>query len=96
MTSFKIGIRYDTMFNGGISPVLHLGANTLRFNTGLQFTVRRDTLSPVDMNQNLFRQYLYLSTSSFFNWVSLEGSVIREAGPFTQQNLRSRDALAEP
>ncbi len=85
---------YDTMFNGGISPVLHLGANTLRFNTGLQFTVRRDTLSPLDMNQNLFRQYLYLSTSSFFNWVSLAGSVIREAGPFTQQNLRSRDALA--
>ena len=45
---------HDTMFNGGISPVFHLGANTLRFNTGLQFTVRRDTLSPVDMNQDLF------------------------------------------
>jgi len=84
---------YDTMFNGGISPVLRLGSNTVTFNTGLQFTVRRDTLSPVDMNQNLFRQYLYLSTSSFFNWVSVQGSAIREAGPFTEQNLRSRDAL---
>jgi tetratricopeptide (TPR) repeat protein len=85
---------YDTMFNGGVSPVLRLGSNSLRFNAGLQFTVRRDTLSPVDMNQNLFRQYLYLSTSSFFNWVSVQGSVIREAGPFTEQNLHSRDALA--
>jgi len=65
----------------------------LRFNTGLQFTVRRDTISSVGMNQNLFRQYLYLSTSSFFNWVSVQGSVIREAGPFTEQNLHSRDAL---
>jgi tetratricopeptide (TPR) repeat protein len=85
---------YDTMINGGISPVLHLGSNSVRINTGLQFTIRRDTLSPVDMNQNLFRQYLYLSTSSFFNWVSVQGSAIREAGPFTEQNLHSRDALA--
>jgi len=85
---------YDTMFSGGISPVLHLGSNSLRFSTGLQFTVRRDALSPVDMNQNLLRQYLYLSTSSFFNWVSVQGSVIREAGPFTEKNLHSRDALA--
>jgi len=43
------------------------------------------------MNQNLFRQYVYLSTSSFFNWVSVRGFAIREAGPFTESNLRSRD-----
>ena len=82
----------DTIMNGGISPVLHLGSNTLAFNGGLQFTIRRDTISPEAMNQNLFRQYLYLSTSSFFNWVSVHGSVIREAGPFTDQTLHSRDA----
>jgi tetratricopeptide (TPR) repeat protein len=85
---------YDTILNGGITPVLHLGTNSITFNGGLQFTVRRDTISPVFMNQNLFRQYLYLSTSSFFNWVSVTGSAIHETGPFTDQNLHSRDAAA--
>jgi len=85
---------YDTILNGGIAPVLHLGTNSITFNGGLQFTVRRDTISPVFMNQNLFRQFLYLSTSSFFNWVSVTGSAIHETGPFTDQNLHSRDAAA--
>jgi tetratricopeptide (TPR) repeat protein len=82
---------YDTIFNGGITPVLHLGTNTIAFNGGLQFTVRRDTNSPVFMNQNLFRQFLYISTSSFFNWVSVNASALHESGPFTEQNLHSRD-----
>jgi tetratricopeptide (TPR) repeat protein len=85
---------YDTAFNGGITPTLRLGSATFAFNTGVQFTVRRDTISGLAMNQNLFRQYLYLSTSPFFNWVSITGSAIREAGPFTDQNLHSRDAAA--
>ncbi|MGH9528442.1 MAG: tetratricopeptide repeat protein [Terriglobales bacterium] len=83
---------YDTIFNGGVNPVVHLGNNTITFNPGLQFTIRRDTRSPVDLNQDLFRQYLYVNTSSFGNWVSFSGSMIREAGPFTEQNLHSRDA----
>jgi tetratricopeptide (TPR) repeat protein len=85
---------YDTILNGGITPVLHFGSNTITLNGGLQFTLRRDTISPVYMSQNLFRQYLYLSTSSFFNWVSVTGSAIHEAGPFTDQNLHSRDLSA--
>ncbi len=85
---------YDTFFNGGITPILHFGSNSIAFNGGLQYTIRRDTLSPVFMSQNLFRQFLYVSTSSFHNWVSLNGSAIREAGPFTDQNLNSRDASA--
>ena len=86
---------YDTIFNGGINPVLHFGQNTISFNPGLQFTIRRDTESPFDLNQNLFRQFLYVSTSSFFNWVSFTGSAMREAGPFTERNLHSRDAAAK-
>jgi len=43
------------------------------------------------MNQNLFRQFLYVYTSSFFNWVSITGSAERETGPFTDQDLHSRD-----
>lgn len=85
---------YDTFFNGGIAPVLHLGQNAITFNGGLQFTLRRDTISPVFMSQNLFRQYLYVSTSSFANWISLNGSAVREAGPFIDQDLHSRDAAA--
>jgi len=43
------------------------------------------------MNQNLFRQFLYLSTSSFFNWISLQGSISRETGPFLERDLSSRE-----
>jgi hypothetical protein len=85
---------YDTYFNGGITPVLHFGSNSIAINGGLQFTIRRDTISPVFMSQNLFRQFVYISTSSFYNWVSINASAIREAGPFTDQNLNSRDASA--
>lgn len=83
---------YDTIFNGGMTPVIHFGSNSVAINAGLQYTIRRDTISPIYMSQNLFRQFLYLSTSSFFNWVAITGSAIREAGPFIDQNLHSRDA----
>ena len=86
---------YDTFFNGGINPVLRLGTNSIAFNGGLQFTIRRDTISPTFMSQNLFRQFLFVSTSSFYNWVSFNGYAIREAGPFTAANLNSRDASAD-
>jgi tetratricopeptide (TPR) repeat protein len=85
---------YDTIVNGGINPILHLGSNTITFNGGLQFTLRRDTISPVFMSQNLFRQFLYLYTSSFFNWVTVTGSAQRETGPFIDQDLHSRDLFA--
>jgi tetratricopeptide (TPR) repeat protein len=85
---------YDTFFNGGITPTWHIGSNTITFNPGLQFTIRRDTISPQFMNQNLFRQYLYVSTSSFFNWLTFHGSAVREAGPFIDADLHSRDAFA--
>lgn len=85
---------YDTILNGGLNPILHFGANSITFNGGLQFTVRRDTVSPTFMSQNLFKQFLYLYTNSFFNWVSISGSASREAGPYVAQNLHSRDAFA--
>lgn len=81
---------YDTLVNGGITPVLHLGENRVAFTGGLQFDLRRDTISPQFMSQNLFRQFLYMSSSSFFNWVSVNGYAIREAGPFTDRDLHSR------
>jgi tetratricopeptide (TPR) repeat protein len=83
---------YDTYFNGGITPILHFGQNSISFNGGLQYTIRRDTISSVYMSQDLFRQFLYISTSSFYNWVSINANAIREAGPFTDQDLHSRDA----
>jgi tetratricopeptide (TPR) repeat protein len=85
---------YDTIFNGGITPVVHFWSNSIAFNGGLQFTIRRDTTAPVFMSQNLFRQFLYISTSSFYNWVAINGSAIREAGPYTDQGLNSRDVSA--
>ena len=84
----------DYSFNFGVSPNLRLGTNVLSFNAGLQETIRRDSEDPVDMDQNLFRQFVYLSTTSFFNVISVKGFAIREAGPFTLKNQRSRDLAA--
>lgn len=82
---------FDTSFNGGINPTLRLGRTSLTLNTGLQYTLRRDKEDPLDMNQNLFRQFVYLSTSSIANWLSLSGYGIHESGPFNLRNLHSRE-----
>lgn len=81
----------DYNFNTAINPTLHLGDASINFNTGLQYTIRRDTQDAVNLNQNLFRQFAYFSSTSFFNWISFRGSIYHEAGPFTLQNLSSND-----
>jgi tetratricopeptide (TPR) repeat protein len=80
----------DWTINFGLNPSVNLGSNVLTFNGGVQTTVRRDSESPVQMNQNLFRWFVYMNTSSFFNALSATGYVIRENGPFTESNLHSR------
>jgi tetratricopeptide (TPR) repeat protein len=82
---------YDTIFNGGVNETFHFMGTTVSVNPGLQFTIRRDASAPTALNQNLFRQFLYLYTGSFGNWVSVSGSLIHEAGPFTEVTLHSRD-----
>jgi len=81
----------DYNFNFAVNPSFHLGNNVFSLSAGVQRTLRRDSQDPIHMNQNLFRQFVYLSTSSFYNWLSLKGYAIHESGPFTQSNLRSRD-----
>ncbi len=81
----------DYAFNFGLNPTVHLGDNVLTLNGGIQETIRRDALQPVQMNQNLFRQFLYVASSSFFNSISFTGYVIHETGPFTESNLHSRE-----
>lgn len=80
----------DYTLNFGLNPTLSLGNNVFTFNSGVQGTFRRDTESPVEMNQNLFRVFTYLSTNSLLNTVSISGFVVREGGPFTESNLHSR------
>jgi tetratricopeptide (TPR) repeat protein len=85
---------YDYNFNGALNPVLRFGRNSIQFNTGVQFTARRDhgsKLSAMEMNQNLFRQFVFFSSNSFFNWIAVHGHAFHESGPFTAQNLSSRD-----
>jgi tetratricopeptide (TPR) repeat protein len=82
---------YDTIFNGGINEVFHLFGTGVSINPGVQFTLRRDSSAPAALNQDLFRQFLYLYTGAFGNWVSVSGSLIHESGPFTDINLHSRD-----
>ncbi len=80
----------DYVFNSGVNPTLHVGSDVLIFNAGIQGTIRRDTESPTQMNQNLFRTFVYVSSSTFFNAISFSGYVIHESGPFTESNLNSR------
>jgi tetratricopeptide (TPR) repeat protein len=82
---------FDTIFNVGTTTVQRLGGVHLILTPGIQFDIRRDTESPVQLNQNLFREYLYLSTSPIYNWLTVRGFAIHESGPFTDQNLHSRD-----
>lgn len=84
---------FDTIFNFGTTPVLRIGSAHIVFNPGIQFNIQRDTQSPVQMDQNLFRGYLYLDTSPLFRWLTIRAAGIYEAGPFTRQNLHSRDLV---
>ena len=86
---------FDTLLNAGISPVLRVGSARFIFTPGLQLTIRRDTQSPVEMNQNLLREYLYMSSSPLFQWLQIRGSAMHESGPYTEQDLNSRDLLAD-
>lgn len=79
----------DYTLNFGLNPTVNFGNNLLTFNSGIQTTIRRDSKSPFEMNQNLFRLFTYMSTSSFFNAVSMSGYVIHESGPFTERDSHS-------
>jgi tetratricopeptide (TPR) repeat protein len=85
---------YDTSINSALNPVLHVGAAKLQFSTGLQFTARRDKESAFDLNENLFRQFVYVNTNSLFNLLQINADAIHEAGPFTLQSLSSKDTSA--
>ncbi|MBI2679075.1 MAG: tetratricopeptide repeat protein [Candidatus Koribacter versatilis] len=85
----------DYSFNAAINPVLHFAGESVAINTGVQYTIRRDSDVPVALNQNLLREFLHFSTSSFFNWLAVRGSAYHEAGPFTDRNLNSRDVGGE-
>jgi tetratricopeptide (TPR) repeat protein len=80
----------DWTFNFALNPSVSLGRNVMTFSGGVQTTIRRDSLSPREINQNLLRTFIYMDTSSFFNALSVNGYVIRESGPFTEINEHSR------
>ena len=77
----------DYTFNVGLNPTVNVGTNVVTFSGGVQTTVRRDSESPVQMNQNLFREFAYVTTSSFFNAVSIIGYVIHEQRPHLRRAI---------
>ncbi|MGB6904812.1 MAG: tetratricopeptide repeat protein [Acidobacteriaceae bacterium] len=77
----------DYNFNFGVNPTLHVGDAILTFNSGVQGTVRRDSLSPREMNQNLARFFTYMNTSSLFHALSVSGWFIHDSGAFTELPL---------
>jgi tetratricopeptide (TPR) repeat protein len=84
----------DYSLSIGVNPTVHLGTNLITFNSGIQGTIRRDGLSPLQLNQNLFRAFTYFSSSAFFHVVSATGYVIFDTGPFTESNIHSRSLAA--
>jgi tetratricopeptide (TPR) repeat protein len=78
----------------GLNPSFRLGTNSITLDTGVQGTIRRDSESPKQMDQNLFRAFAYGSTTAFFNAVSASGYVIYEGGPFTESDIHSRGLAA--
>jgi len=80
----------DWTLNFALNPSVNLGRNVVTFSGGVQTTIRRDSLSPREINQNLLRTFIYMDTSSFFNALSVSGYLIRESGPFTEINENSR------
>ena len=80
----------DYTLNFGLNPTVNVGSNVMTFSGGVQTTIRRDSLTPVQLDQNLFRVFIYMNTSSFFNALSASGYFIRESGPFTGNNVHSR------
>ncbi len=75
---------WDYNFNYGVAPNFHLGATMLSFNAGFMGTIRRDTISPREMDQNIGRFFAYMSTGSFWDAVSVNASVVHDFGPFTE------------
>lgn len=84
----------DNTFNFGVNPTIRLGTNTLTLNSGIQATIRRDASSPAEINQNLLREFTYITSSSFFNVLSFSGYVIHEHGPFTNNGQNSAQNTA--
>ena len=82
---------YDYAVSGALNPELRLGPVDLQFNTGLQYTWRRDHEDPVDINQNLFRQFVYLSSNSILDWITIRGAAFHETGPFLRKPFSSRE-----
>jgi tetratricopeptide (TPR) repeat protein len=80
----------DYALSFGLDPTVHLGSNVVTFDSGIQGTLRRDTLSPVEMNQNLFQVFTYATTSSFFNAVSANGFIAAQFGSFTEIPIDER------
>jgi hypothetical protein len=80
----------DYTLNFGLNPSVNLGRNVVTFSGGIQTTIRRDSISPRELNQNLLRLFIYMDTSSFFNAISATGYLVRESGPFTEINQHSR------
>src|SRR5205823_5527917 len=51
---------YDTIFNVGVAPALRVGNAHIVLNPSLEFTLRRDTDTPQQINQQLLRESLYV------------------------------------
>jgi tetratricopeptide (TPR) repeat protein len=77
----------DYTLNFALDPTVHVGNNAITLNSGIQGTLQRDSLSPVQLNENIFRVFTYFSTTSFLDAVSADGFFTYDVGSFTQSPI---------
>ncbi len=80
----------DYSLNFGLNPTVHVGSNAVTFNSGVQGILRRDSRSPVQLDENIFRLFTYATTTSFLNAISADGFFTADFGNFTQTSLTER------
>ena len=83
----------DNTFGFGAAPSLRAGRFGVSINPSIDFTIRRDANVPFELNQNLFRQQVYLQTTPLFNWLTIKAYGSHETGSFALRNVDSRDLV---
>jgi tetratricopeptide (TPR) repeat protein len=84
---------YDNTFGFGVAPMLRIGRAGFSFNPSIDFTIRRDRNVPQDLDQNLFRQQVYMQSTPLFNWLTIKAYGSHESGPFIRRDFSSRDLV---
>ncbi len=79
---------FDYNFNSALNPVLHLGNDWIAFNTGLQFTLRRDSSRRSTRTRTCFASSSTPTAALSAIGCRSMAALYHEAGPFTATSYK--------